>query len=49
MELIDLKSLNLKTEESGDIIKFLAQKRGITTKKSTIKLIYYKAKFKAQE
>ena len=40
MELIHLKSLNLTTEESGDIIKFLAQKRGITTKKllSTIKL-----------
>ena len=40
MELISLKSLNLTTEESGDIIKFLAQKRGITTKKllSTIKL-----------
>ena len=40
MELIDLKSLNLTTEESGDIIKSLAQKRGITTKKllSTIKL-----------
>ena len=40
MELIDLKSLNLTTEESGDIIKFLAQKRGIATKKllSTIKL-----------
>ena len=39
MELIDLKSLNLTTEESGDIIKFLAQKRGITTTKllSTIK------------
>ena len=39
MELIDLKSLNLTTEESGDIIKFLAQRRGITTKKllSTIK------------
>ena len=32
MELIDLKSLNLTTEESGDIIKFLAQRRGITTK-----------------
>ena len=34
------KSLNLTTEESGDIIKFLAQRRGITTKKllSTIKL-----------
>ena len=40
MELIDLKSLNLTTEESGDIIKFLAQRRGITTKilLSTIKL-----------
>ena len=40
MELIDLKTVNLTTEESGDIIKFLAQRRGITTKKllSTIKL-----------
>ena len=40
MELINLESLNLTTEESGDIIKFLAQKREITTKKllSTIKL-----------
>ena len=40
MELINLKSLSLTTEESGDIIKFLAQRRGITTKKllSTIKL-----------
>ena len=40
MELINLKSLNLTTEESGDIIKFLARRRGITTKKllSTIKL-----------
>ena len=40
MELIDLKSLNLTTEESEHIIKFLAQKRGITTKRllSTIKL-----------
>ena len=40
MELINLKSLNLTIEESGDLIKFLAQKRGITTKKllSTIKL-----------
>ena len=40
MELINLKSLNLTTEESVDIIKFLAQKRGITIKKllSTIKL-----------
>ena len=32
MELIDLKSLNLTTEESGNIIKFLEQRRGITTK-----------------
>ena len=40
MELIDLKSLNLTTEESGDIIKFLTQRKGITTKRllSTIKL-----------
>ena len=40
MELINLKSLNLTTEESGDMIKFLARRRGITTKKllSTIKL-----------
>ena len=40
MELINLKSLNLTSEESGNIIKFLAQRRGITTKKllSTIKL-----------
>ena len=40
MELIDLKSLNLTTEESGHIIIFLARRRGITTKKllSTIKL-----------
>ena len=39
MELINLKSLNLTTEESRHIIKFLAQTRGITTKKllSTIK------------
>ena len=28
MELIDFKSLNLTTEESRDMIKFLAQKRG---------------------
>ena len=44
MELIDLKSLNLTTEESGDLIKFLAQRRGITTKKllSTIKLNHSK-------
>ena len=40
MEFIYLKSLNLTAEESEDLIKFLAQKRGITTKKllSTIKL-----------
>ena len=40
MELINLRSLNLTAEESGYIIKFLAQRRGITTKKllSTIKL-----------
>ena len=39
MELINLKSLNLTMEESKDIIKFIAQKRGISTKKllSTIK------------
>ena len=29
MELINLRSLNLMAEESGDIIKFLAQRRGI--------------------
>ena len=40
MELINLKSLNLTIEESGDIIKCLTQRRRITTKKllSTIKL-----------
>ena len=40
MDFINLRSLNLTTEESEGIIKFLAQKRGITTKKllSTIKL-----------
>ena len=40
MDLINLRSLNLTTEEYEGIIKFLAQKRGITTKKllSTIKL-----------
>ena len=40
MDFINLKSLNLSAEESEDLIKFLAQKRGITTKKllSTIKL-----------
>ena len=39
MELISLKDLNLSTEESRDIIKFIAQKRGISTKQllSTIK------------
>ena len=42
MELIDLKSLNLTTGESGDIIKFLAQRRVVTTKK----LFYYKATIK---
>ena len=40
MDFINLKSLNLTVEESEDLIRFLAQKRGITTKKllSTIKL-----------
>ena len=40
MDFINLRSLNLTTEESEGIIKFLAQKKGITTKKllSTIKL-----------
>ena len=39
MELTNLKDLNLSTEESRDIIKFIAQKRGITTNQllSTIK------------
>ena len=39
MESINLKSLNLTTEESRDIINYIAQKRGISTKKllSTIK------------
>ena len=39
MESIDLKRLNLSTEESSDIINFITQKRGISTKKllSTIK------------
>ena len=39
MESIDLKRLNLTIEESRDIIKFIAQKRGISTEKllSTIK------------
>ena len=40
MDFINLKSLNLTAEESEDLIKLLAQKRGITTKKllSIIKL-----------
>ena len=40
MDFINFKSLNLTAEESEDLIKVLAQKRGITTKKllSTIKL-----------
>ena len=39
MESIDLKRLKLTIEESRDIINFIAQKRGISTKKllSTIK------------
>ena len=39
MDFINLKSLNLTAEESEDLIKLLAQKRGITTKEllSTIK------------
>ena len=39
MELINLEDLNLTIEESRDIIKFIAQKRGISTKQllSTIK------------
>ena len=39
MELINLKDLNLTIEESRDIVQFIAQKRGISTKKllSTIK------------
>ena len=40
MDLINLRNLNLIAEESESLIKFLVQKRGITTKKllSTIKL-----------
>ena len=40
MDFINLKSLNLTAEESEDLIKLLARKRGITTKKllSTINL-----------
>ena len=39
MELLDFKSLNVTTEELRDMIKCLAQKRGISTKRllSTIK------------
>ena len=39
MESIDLKRLDLRIEESRDIINFIAQKRGISTEKllSTIK------------
>ena len=39
MESIDFKRLNLTIEESRDTINFIAQKRGISTKKllSTIK------------
>ena len=39
MESINLKSLNLTMEESKDTINYIAQKRGISTKKllSTIK------------
>ena len=32
MELINLKSLNLTKEESKDIINYIAQKRGVSTK-----------------
>ena len=40
MELIHLKTLNLTMEESRDIINYITQKRGISTKKllSIIKL-----------
>ena len=40
MDLINLKSLNVTAEESKRLIKFLAEKRGITAKKllSTVKL-----------
>ena len=40
MDLINFKSLKLTAEESKGLIKFLAEERGITTKKllSTIKL-----------
>ena len=40
MDFINLKSLNLTAEESEDLIKLLARKRGIAAKEllSTIKL-----------
>ena len=41
MESIDFKCLNLTIEESRDIINFIAQKRGISTKKI---FVNYKAK-----
>ena len=39
MDAINLEDLNLSTGESRDIIEFIAQKRGISTKEllSTIK------------
>ena len=49
MDFINLKSLNLTAEESEDLIKLLARKRGITTEKllSTRKLnLKYKKKNK---
>ena len=47
MDLINLKDLNLSTKESRDIIDFIAQKRGISTKEllSTIKPKPEKTKF----
>ena len=45
MELINLKSLNLTMEESKDIINYIAQKRGISTKRFNYKKkINYKTK-----
>ena len=40
MDFINLRSLNLTAEESKGLVKFLAEKRGITTRKllSTINL-----------
>ena len=37
MDFINLKCLNLTAEESEDLIKFLVQKRGITSKKLLLK------------